>query len=226
MTDHAQPPAPVDADERDAHPTVGELPEGAVSPGLKFALEMGPLLVFLVANFQADRLAGWFPSLAELGGPIFVATALFMVATVVALTASWILTRTLPLAPLISGVVVLAFGALTIWLQNELFIKIKPTIVNSLFGAILLIGLLFGKPLMRVAFGAAFSMDEEGWRKLSFRWGVFFFVLALINEVVWRTQTTDFWVAFKTLGMLPITLAFTIAQMPLIMRHSTEQDEA
>ena len=213
-----------EADVRTEAATVGELPADAVSPGLKFALEMGPLLVFLVANFQADRLAGLFPSLAALGGPIFVATALFMGATVIALAVSWVLTRTLPLMPLVSGAVVLAFGALTLWLQNDLFIKLKPTIVNVLFGLTLLVGLAFGKSFLRILFGAAFRMDDEGWRKLTLRWGLFFFVLALINEIVWRTQTTDFWVAFKTLGMLPITLAFTVLQMPLIMRHAVEDD--
>ena len=225
MTQHAPSPAPADTAPEEGRSTIGEVPEGAVSPALKFALEMGPLLVFLVANFQAGRLAGWFPALAELGGPIFVATALFMVATLIALAASWALTRTLPLMPLVSGAVVLVFGALTIWLQDELFIKLKPTIVNCLFGATLLIGLAFGRPLLRLVFGAAFQMDEEGWRKLTLRWGVFFFVLAAINEIVWRTQSTDFWVAFKTLGMLPITLAFTISQMPLVMRHAVEPSE-
>lgn len=213
---------PADLSGVDDRPTVAELPPERVSSGLKFALEMGPLLVFLVANFQAERLAGLFPALTELGGPIFVATALFMGATVIALAVSWALTRTLPMMPLVSGVVVLAFGALTLWLQNDLFIKLKPTIVNCLFGVVLLGGLAFGKSFLRIAFGAAFTMDDEGWRKLTLRWGVFFFVLAAINEIVWRTQTTDFWVAFKTLGMLPITLGFTLSQMPLIMRHTVE----
>ena len=214
-------PSPADTDPR---PTVGELPEGdgegAVSPGLKFALEMGPLLVFLLANFQAERLGALFPALTELGGPIFVATALFMGATVIALAVSWALTRTLPVMPLVSGVVVIAFGALTLWLQDDLFIKLKPTIVNCLFGAVLLGGLLFGRSLLKIVFGEAFRMDDEGWRKLTLRWGVFFFVLAGVNEIVWRNFSEAFWVGFKFWGFVPITMAFTLAQMPLIHRHT------
>ena len=216
-------------DEVEAHLAESALVEAPpsleVSPGLKFALEMGPLLVFLVANFQAERLAGWFPALAELGGPIFVATGLFMGATVIALAVSWALTRTLPVMPLVSGVVVIAFGALTLWLQDDLFIKLKPTIVNCLFGTVLLGGLLFGRSLLKIVFGEAFRLDDEGWRKLTLRWGLFFFFLAAVNEVVWRTQSTDFWVAFKTLGMLPLTVGFTLSQMPMVMRH-TLRDEA
>ena len=191
----------------------------AVSPVLKFALEMGPLLVFFFANARGEQLAGLFPTLAELGGPIFVATALFMAATVLSLVVSYALTRTVPVMPLLSGVIVLLFGALTLWLQDELFIKLKPTIINTGFGLILLGGLAFGRALLKPVLGAAFEMDDEGWRKLSLRWGLFFLFLALLNEAVWRTQSTDFWVAFKVWGMMPITLAFTMSQMPLIMRH-------
>ena len=190
----------------------------------KFALEMGPLLVFFFANARGERLAELFPTLAALGGPIFVATALFMTATAVSLVVSYALTRTVPLLPLLTGAVVLAFGALTIWLQDELFIKIKPTIINGGIGAVLLVGLALGRPLLRPVFGAAFDLDDEGWRKLTLRWGLFFLALALLNEAIWRTQTTDFWVAFKVWGMFPITLAFTLSQMPLIMRHSRGAD--
>ena len=124
---------------------------------------------------------GWsarFPALAALGGPIFVATGLFMVATAIALAASWLLTRTLPIMPLVSGVVVFVFGALTLWLQDDIFIKMKPTIVNTLFGAVLLGGLWFGKSLLGYVFDSAFQLDAEGWRKLTFRWGLFFLFLA------------------------------------------------
>ena len=197
-------------------------PKREVPPLLKFALEMGPLIVFFFANARGEQLAGAFPTLADLGGPIFVATALFMVATVIALVVSYALTRTLPVMPLLTGAVVIVFGALTLWLQDELFIKLKPTIINTGFGVILLGGLLFGRSLLRIVFGPAFDMDEEGWRKLTLRWGLFFLFLALVNEVVWRTQSTDFWVAFKVWGMFPITMIFTLSQMPLIMRHSRE----
>ncbi len=155
-----------------------------------------------------------------------MATGLFMVATAIALTVSWLLTRTLPIMPLVSGIVVLVFGALTLWLQDDTFIKMKPTIVNTLFGAILLGGLLFGKSLLGYVFDSAFKLDDDGWRKLTLRWGMFFLFLAVLNEVVWRSFSTDTWVAFKVWGIMPITLLFTLAQMPLIMKHSLDQDNA
>jgi intracellular septation protein len=191
-------------------------------PLLKLVLELGPLLVFFFANARGEWLAATFPSLGELGGPIFIATGLFMLATAISLTVSWLMLRTVPMMPLISGVVVFIFGALTLYLQNETFIKMKPTIVNTMFGVILLGGLFFGKSLLGYVFDAAFRLDAEGWRKLTIRWGVFFLFLAVLNEVVWRSFSTDFWVAFKVWGTMPITIAFTLAQMPLIMRHSLE----
>ena len=193
-----------------------------MNPLLKLALELGPLMVFFFANSRGEWLAESFPSLGELGGPLFIATGLFMVATALALSVSWLLVRTLPIMPLVSGVVVFVFGALTLWLQDETFIKMKPTIVNTLFGAVLLGGLMFGKSLLGYVFDEAFSLDAEGWRKLTLRWGLFFFFLAVANEVVWRSFSTDFWVAFKVWGIMPITLVFTFSQMPLIMRHSTD----
>ena len=198
-------------------------PQKEVSPLLKMVLELGPLMVFFFANSRGEWLAGHFPALAELGGPIFIATGLFMAATAIALAVSWMLTRTLPMMPLISGIVVFVFGALTLWLQNDTFIKMKPTIVNTLFGTILLGGLLFGKSLLGYVFHSAFKLDEAGWRKLTLRWGLFFLFLAVLNEVVWRTQSDDFWVAFKVWGIMPITLVFTLLQMPLIMRHSLDE---
>ena len=199
--------------------------EAKISPVLKLVLELGPLVVFFFANSRGEWLASQFPVLAELGGPIFIATGLFMAATAIALTASWILTRTLPMMPLISGVVVFVFGALTLYLQNDTFIKMKPTIVNTMFGAILLGGLFFGKSLLGYVFNAAFKLTDEGWRQLTIRWGVFFLFLAVLNEVVWRNFSTDFWVAFKVWGTMPITILFTLLQMPLIMKHSAEPEE-
>ena len=190
--------------------------------GLKLVLELGPLLVFFFANSYGERLATWFPVLAELGGPIFIATGLFMAATILSLVVSKLIIGKLPLMPLISGVVVLGFGGLSIWLQNETFIKMKPTIVNTMFGAILLGGLLFGRSLLGYVFNSAFQLDDEGWNKLTLRWGLFFIVLAVLNEVVWRNFSTDFWVAFKVWGTMPITVLFTLSQMPLIMKHSVE----
>ncbi len=199
-------------------------PRKEISPLLKMVLELGPLVVFFFANSRGEWLGQHFPALTELGGPIFIATGLFMAATAIALTVSWILTRTLPMMPLISGVVVFIFGALTLYLQNDTFIKMKPTIVNSLFGAILLGGLLFGKSLLGYVFHSAFKLDDAGWRKLTIRWGVFFVFLAVLNEVVWRNFSTDFWVAFKVWGTMPITVLFTLSQMPLIMKHSLDQE--
>jgi intracellular septation protein len=207
----------VESNQRESEKMVRE-----ISPLLKFVLELGPLVVFFFANSRGDWLAKTFPVLTEFGGPIFIATGLFMIATAVALTASWILTRTLPMMPLISGIVVLVFGALTLYLQNDTFIKMKPTIVNALFGVILLGGLLFGQSLLGYVFNSAFKLNDEGWRKLTFRWGFFFLFLAVLNEVVWRGFSTDTWVAFKVWGTMPITILFTMAQMPLIMRHSLE----
>jgi len=191
-----------------------------VPPLLKLALELGPLLVFFFANARGESLIERFPVLGQIGEPIFLATALFMVATVIALAISWSMTRTLPMMPLISGIVVLVFGALTLWLHNDTFIKMKPTIVNTLFGAILLGGLLFGKSLLGYVFDSAFKLDAEGWRKLTFRWGLFFIFLAIANEVVWRNFSTDAWVSFKVWGIMPITIVFTLLQMPLIQKHT------
>ncbi|MET0172886.1 septation protein A [Agrobacterium vaccinii] len=207
----------VESNQRESEKMVRE-----ISPLLKFVLELGPLLVFFFANSRGEWLAQKLPVLTEFGGPIFIATGLFMIATILALTVSWILTRTLPMMPLISGIVVLVFGALTLYLQNDTFIKMKPTIVNTLFGVILLGGLLFGQSLLGYVFNSAFKLNDEGWRKLTFRWGFFFLFLAVLNEVVWRGFSTDTWVAFKVWGTMPITVIFTMAQMPLIMRHSIE----
>ncbi|WP_159586212.1 septation protein A [Chelativorans xinjiangense] len=197
----------------------------AVNPLLKLVLELGPLMVFFFANARGEWLAERLPALGSLGGPLFIATALFMVATALALSASWLLTRTLPIMPLVSGVVVFVFGALTLYLHSEIFIKMKPTIVNTLFAAVLLGGLAFGKSLLGYVFDSAFKLDAEGWRKLTLRWGLFFIFLAVANEVVWRSFSTDAWVAFKVWGIMPITLIFTMSQMPLIMRHSLEEKQ-
>lgn len=177
-------------------------------PLLKIALEMGPLVVFFLSNNRWD---------------LFVATAAFMAATAVSLAASYWVFRRMPLMPLVSGVIVLVFGGLTLWLQDDLFIKLKPTIVNLLFATTLLVGLVvFRIPLLGYVLDAVLELDADGWRKLTLRWGLFFVFLAALNEVVWRTASTDFWVAFKVFGVMPITLAFALAQYPLIRRHQVE----
>jgi len=197
-----------------------------MNPLAKLALELGPLMVFFFANSRGEWLVQTWPALGAFGGPLFLATGLFMIATAISLAVSWLTTRTLPVMPLVSGVVVFVFGALTLWLQDEIFIKMKPTIVNTLFGGALLGGLFFGRSLLGYVFDSAFRLDAEGWRKLTFRWGLFFLFLAIANEVVWRSFSTDTWVAFKVWGIMPITLVFTFSQMPLIMRHSVEEKPA
>jgi intracellular septation protein len=195
-----------------------------LSPLLRLALELGPLGVFFLFNARGEQIAAAFPVLQQVGKPIFLATAAFMVAISISLVVSLWLTKRLPIMPLVSGAVVLVFGALTLWLHDELFIKLKPTIVNCLFGTVLLGGLLFGKALLGYVFDSAFRLTDEGWRKLTFRWGVFFFVLAAINEIVWRSFSTDFWVSFKVFGIMPITLVFTLTQLPLIQKHAIVED--
>lgn len=185
-------------------------------PAVKLALELGPLVLFFVGNAYSDRFG-----VAE-DRRIFVATGLFMVATLVSLALHYALVRRLPIMPIVSGVVVLVFGGLTLALQDELFIKLKPTIVNTLFGVTLLAGLYWRKPLLATVLDSMIDLTEEGWRRLTFRWAMFFFVLAALNEVVWRTQTTDFWVKFKVFGTMPLTVAFALAQTPLILRHEAK----
>jgi len=176
----------------------------AHSPFLKLALEMGPLVVFFIANRQAD---------------LFVATGVFMAAMLVSLGVSYALTRRLPIMPVVSAVLVLVFGGLTLWLQDELFIKLKPTIVNLMFSALLLGGLTLGRPLLPLVLGTVFQLTEMGWRKLTLRWGLYFLLLALLNEVVWRNFTTEAWVNFKVFGIMPLTIVFALAQTPLILRY-------
>ena len=185
-------------------------------PLLKLALELGPLVLFFLANAYADRFG--VPSERRL----FVATGLFIAATLVALGLHYALVRRLPIMPLVSGVVVVVFGGLTLLLNDELFIKLKPTIVNTLFGLVLLGGLAFGRPLLALVLDSMLSLTEEGWRKLTFRWGLFFLGLAVLNEIVWRTQDTDFWVGFKVFGIMPLTVLFALAQTPLLMRHEAK----
>ena len=169
------------------------------------ALELGPLVLFFAAN------AKW---------SIFIGTGVFIVATVIALPLYRWMEGRWPIMPLVGGFFVLVFGGLTIWLQDETFIKLKPTIVNCLFGVILGGGLLlFNRPLLKPIFGTAFQLTEEGWRKLTLRWCLFFFVLAAVNEVMWRGFSTETWIASKMLLSFPLTLIFAFLQIPLLRRH-------
>jgi intracellular septation protein len=174
-------------------------------PLLKLLVEVGPLIVFFLVNGR---------------GGIFWGTGAFMAATVVALVASHVLFGRIPAMPLVSGFFVVVFGGLTLWLQDELFIKMKPTIVNVLFAAALFGGLAFDKPLFKYLFGQVFKLTDEGWRKLTMRWAVFFLVLAVLNEVVWRSFSTDVWVSFKLFAVMPLTFAFALAQVGLLKRFA------
>ena len=172
---------------------------------LKFLVELGPLVVFFITNAKAG---------------IFWGTGVFIVATLISLAASRVLFGRIPVMPLVSAFVVVVFGGLTLYLQDELFIKLKPTIVNSIFASVLFGGLFLGKSLLRYLFGDVFALDEEGWRKLTFRWACFFVFLAILNEIAWRWLTTDQWVTFKVFGIMPITMIFAILQVGLLQRHA------
>jgi intracellular septation protein len=174
---------------------------------IKLALELGPLLVFFFVNARLD---------------IFAATAWFMGAMVLSLGLSWLILKRIAVMPLVSGAVVLVFGTLTLLLQDDTFIKMKPTIVNSLFAITLLGGLLFGQSLLKYVFGEVYKLKPEGWRKLTINWGLFFVFLAISNEVVWRMFDTDFWVAFKVWGIMPITVVFSMLQLPLLTRYALD----
>lgn len=171
---------------------------------MKLLLELGPLLVFFVVNAQAG---------------IYWGTGCFVVATITALVTSKLMHGTIPTMPLVSGFFVIVFGGLTLWLQDDLFIKMKPTIVNSLFAILLFGGLAYGKSWLKYLFGEAFRLTEEGWRVLTFRWACFFVVLAILNEVVWRNSSTEFWISFKLFGIMPLTMLFAIAQIGLLKKH-------
>lgn len=171
--------------------------------------EFGPLVVFFGCYF----LFGLLP-----------ATAALIAATLAALAVTWGLERRLPLMPVITAVVVAVFGGLTLWLEDETFIKMKPTIVQVIFSLVLLGGLMAGKPLLKPLLGAAWQMDEAGWRKLTLRFAVFFAAMAGLNEAVWRTQTTDVWVTFKVFGILGLTVVFAASQIYLLQRHVLADD--
>ena len=177
---------------------------------LKFFLDMAPLAAFFIGYRFGD---------------LMIATALIIVATLVSLGVTYAIERKIPLSPLISGVLVAVFGGLTLALNDEYFIKIKPTLVNCLVAVVLLGGVYgFKKGLLKYLFEVAFSMTDEGWIKLSMRWGYFFLFLAGLNEFIWRNFSTDFWVSFKVFGMLTCTILFTISQVPLMKRYAKENE--
>jgi intracellular septation protein len=175
---------------------------------LKLALEVGPLAIFFLSN-------------AKFG--IFYATGAFMIATIVSLVTSRVFFKRIPILALVTGVFVMVFGFLTIYLHDDTFIKVKPTIVNTLFACILAAGLYFRRPVLKFALGEILQMREEGWRILTVRWIGFFIFLALLNEVIWRNFSTDAWVSFKSLGIMPLTFFFMMSQITLIMRYQISE---
>jgi intracellular septation protein len=181
-----------------------------LNPFLKLALDFGPLILFFFANSHAG---------------IFTATAVFMAAVVAALVISYAMTRQLPIMPVVTAIIVVIFGGLTLVLHDATFIKVKPTIIYALFGAVLIGGLAFNKPLLGIVFDSLFHLTAEGWRKLTVRWAIFFFALAVLNEIVWRNTSTDVWVDFKVFGVMPLTFVFAALQMPLLKKYAVEPAE-
>ena len=181
-----------------------------MSQGQKFWLDFGPLLLFFGAYY---------------GGGIFWATGAFMAVMPIVMFLYWKIEGRIPTNVLITAAVVLVFGGLTIGLQDDRFIKVKPTLVYTTFAVILFSGLATGRSFLRHVFEAAMPpLDTEGWRKLTFRWACFFAVMAVINEVIWRNFSEEFWVNFKLFGFLPITFAFAMAQVSLMSRHKPKED--
>lgn len=199
-----------------------------LNPFVKLALDLGPLILFFYANSRPalflPLIEPFFPAIAadaERSG-IFVATAVFMVAVVVSLVVSYILIRRFPLMPVVTAIIVVVFGGLTLVLHNDTFIKMKPTIIYVLFGGVLLGGLIFRKPFLEMVFDSVFHLTEQGWRILTIRWSLFFFAMALLNEIVWRMASTDTWVSFKVFGVMPLTFVFAMLQYPVLTKHAVE----
>ncbi|MEJ2227262.1 MAG: septation protein A [Alphaproteobacteria bacterium] len=178
-------------------------------PNLKIILELGPLLAFFITYFFFG---------------IFPATAVIMTATILSLIASMLLFKKLPIMPIVSGVLVMVFGGLTLYLHDPSFIKIKLTIVYTLFAAALGSGLLFGLPLFKIILGETIQLEEEGWRKLTIRWMFFFLTIAVLNEITWRNVPEAWWVTFKTFGVIPLTFLFMMAQMGLLQKYQITEE--
>ena len=179
-------------------------------PWLKPLVDFGPLAVFLLLYWQYN---------------LFAATGGLMVAVILGLALSYGLERTVPIMPLVTAGLVLVFGGLTLWLDDERFIKMKPTIVQGLFALVMFGGLLFNRPVLKPLFGKSWQLKDDGWRKLTLRFGVFFVVSGILNEFVWRTQSTDVWVNFKVFGLMGLTFIFIMTQVPMIKRYQIVPDE-
>ena len=174
---------------------------------LKLLIDIGPLAVFFVFYTRSDLKTAILP---------------FMIATIIAVLFSYIIEKKIPIMPTVGAAIILIFGGLTIYFDNETFFKMKPTIINLLFAGILYGGIVVNKSLLRYLLGAALKLQDEGWNILTKRWIGFFIALAILNEIIWRTQTTDIWVNFKVFGILPITFIFTLAQFSTIKKYQIE----
>ena len=178
------------------------------TPGwLRPVVEYGPIVVFFIAYYMSD---------------LFAATASIMIATALALALSYIVERRIPMMPLITAGIIGVFGGLTLWLQDETFIKMKPTIIQVIFGTVLIFGLLAKRLFLKSLMGTAWHITDEGWRILTVRFALFFFLMGALNEVVWRTQSTDLWVNFKVFGLIGLTIGFILTQLPLLKRFTIE----
>ena len=173
----------------------------------KLLIDIGPLAVFFIFYTRGDLKSAIIP---------------FMIATIIAVLFSYIMEKKIPVMPTVGAFIILIFGGLTIYFDNEVFFKMKPTIINLLFALILYGGMIVKKPLLKFLLGAAIKLEDEGWKILTQRWISFFIALAVLNEIVWRTQSTDIWVNFKVFGILPITFIFTMTQFPLIKKYQIE----
>ena len=173
----------------------------------KLLIDIGPLAVFFVFYSRSDLKSAIIP---------------FMIATIIAVLFSYIMEKKIPIMPTVGALIILVFGGLTIYFDNEIFFKMKPTIINLLFALILYGGVIVKKPLLKFLLGAAIKLEDEGWKILTQRWISFFIALAILNEIVWRTQSTEIWVNFKVFGILPITFIFTMIQFPLIKKYQIE----
>ena len=173
----------------------------------KLLIDIGPLAVFFIFYLRSDLKSAIIP---------------LMIATIIAVLFSYIMEKKIPVMPTVGAFIILIFGGLTIYFDNEVFFKMKPTIINLLFALILYGGIVVKKPLLKLLLGAAIKLEDEGWKILTQRWISFFIALAVLNEIVWRTQSTDIWVNFKVFGILPITFIFTMTQFPLIKKYQIE----
>jgi intracellular septation protein len=179
---------------------------GQAPPWLKPAVDYGPLAVF-------------FASYVTLG--LMAATAALIAASLIALSTAWLLERRVPVVPLVTAGIVVVFGGLTLWLQDETFIKMKPTIVQAIFALVLLGGLTVRRPLLKPLLGPMMPpMSDRAWRQFTLRYGLFFVAMAALNELVWRTQSTDFWVTFKVFGLPVLTILFILSQLPFVGRET------